>query len=115
MFPDKKIIVVFQPHLYSRTKLLMKDFEKSFGDSDLLLLAPIYAAREKEDKSVSSEILSENIKNAKSISFKNFSDIEEYLSKNLKKGDILITMGAGDIYKVGDKILESGREFFQNV
>ncbi len=115
MFSDKKIIAVFQPHLYSRTKLLMNDFEESFNDADLLLLAPIYAAREKEDESVSSEILSRNIKNTKALSFSNFEDIEKYLYENLKKGDILITMGAGDIYKIGDIILEAKQDFFLNV
>ncbi len=104
-FGKKKIFIVFQPHLYSRTKLLLNDFATAFKGIDEVLVAPIYAAREKPDVSINSGILVKAIKNTKASSFNNFSDIENYLSKNLKKGSVLITIGAGDIYKIGENIL----------
>ncbi|MFA5934689.1 MAG: UDP-N-acetylmuramate--L-alanine ligase [Candidatus Paceibacterota bacterium] len=106
-FNNKKIIVVFQPHLFSRTKLLLNDFAKSFNDADEVLLAPIYPAREVFDPTISSEILSGKIKNKKVISFKSFEDIEKYIKENLKKGDVLITVGAGDVYKIGEGLVSS--------
>ena len=105
MFPDKKITVVFQPHLYSRTKILLNDFAVAFKDADKVLLAPIYAAREAFDPSISSEILAENIEGGKTTSFSDFEQIEKYLRENLEKGEILMTVGAGDIFKIGEKIL----------
>jgi len=111
-FGTKKIVVAFQPHLYSRTKLLINDFAHAFVDADEVLIAPIYAAREKFDPTVSSKILAEKINDlfgqasAKAIDFQSFEEIEGYLRKNLEKDDVLITMGAGDIYKIGEDILK---------
>lgn len=109
MFSNKKITVVFQPHLYSRTKLLLEDFAKSFGDADEVIIAPIYAAREKPDLSISSEILAEKIilKKDKALALKDFDEIKEHLAESLKKDDVLLTMGAGDIFKVGEALLLS--------
>ncbi len=106
-FPDKKIIVVFQPHLYSRTRLLLNDFAQAFNDADSVILAPIYAAREPFDESIKSEMLAEkiNLRGKKALSMSDFKEIEEYLDKNLKSGDLLITMGAGDIHKVGEALV----------
>jgi len=104
-FGKKKIIVAFQPHLYSRTKILLNDFAKAFKDADEVLIAPIYAAREKNDPTISSEILAKKIKNTKATAFQSFEDIEKYLSKNLKKGNVFMTIGAGDIYKIGENLL----------
>ena len=105
-FGKKKIIVVFQPHLYSRTKILLNDFAKAFKDADEVLITPIYAAREKFDSTITSEILAKKIKNTKVTTFKNFEDVEIYLYKNLKKGNVLMTIGAGDIYKIGENLLK---------
>ncbi|MFH0755533.1 MAG: UDP-N-acetylmuramate--L-alanine ligase [bacterium] len=104
-FGKKKIFVVFQPHLYSRTKILLNDFAKVFKDADEIVLAPIYAAREKFDSSISSEILVKKTKNTKAISLNNFDEIEKYLLKKLKKENVLITIGAGDVYKIGEKLV----------
>ncbi len=105
LFPQRRIIVAFQPHLYSRTKLLLDEFAASFSDADTVLLAPIYAAREPADPSISSDILAKKIPDTKALLFANFSALESYCAEHLKKGDVLITMGAGDIYKVGDTFL----------
>ncbi len=107
-FPKKKIWAVFQPHLYSRTKAFLNDFAKSFVDADEVVLSPIFAAREKFDKSISSEMLAKGIlKNKKKVQvFGQFSDIVDYLRKNTKKGDVVMTIGAGDIYRVGEEFLK---------
>ena len=105
-FGKKRIIVAFQPHLYSRTKLLLNDFAGAFGDADEVFIAPIYAAREKNDPTITSKMLAEKIKDTKAMSFDSFDEIENHLAKDLKKDDVLITMGAGDIYKVGENILK---------
>jgi UDP-N-acetylmuramate--alanine ligase len=105
MFPKQKITVVFQPHLFSRTKLLLNDFSKSFNDADKVILAPIYPAREPFDVTISSEILAGKI-GKKAESFKDFVGIEKHLIDSLSKNDILITMGAGDVYKIGEEIIK---------
>jgi UDP-N-acetylmuramate--alanine ligase len=108
IFKKNKITVVFQPHLYSRTKILLKKFPEAFKNADNVVLAPIYAAREINDESISSEILGQEIskKGIKVESFLSFEEIEKFLLKNLKKGDILITMGAGDVNKIGESIIK---------
>lgn len=103
------ITIIFQPHLFSRTKLLLNDFAKCFRDANNVLILPIYFAREKDDGSISSRILSDEInkKTNNSISFKDFDEAEKYLY-NIKfnEKDIIVTMGAGEAFKVGDKLLK---------
>ena len=107
LYPKNKIIVVFQPHLYSRTKFLLSDFGKSFSDADEIILADIYAAREPKDESINSKMLAEEItKNGgKAVYMKSFDKIANFLAENTKKGDVVITMGAGDIFKVGESMI----------
>lgn len=104
-----RIVVVYQPHLYSRTKTLLRDFSESFADADEVIVAPIYGARETPDPEISSEILAEAIRehNPNVHAGANFSDIENYLRDTITENDIVITMGAGDIYKVGEALTES--------
>lgn len=108
-FGDKKIWCVFQPHLYSRTKLLLSDFGKSFADADKVVLADIYAAREKPDESINSKMLAEEInKNGNKAEYiESFDKIAGFLFENTKKGDVIMTMGAGDIFKIGENLLEN--------
>ena len=108
-FGGKKIWCVFQPHLYSRTKLLFADFGKSFSGADEIILADIYAARESKDKSINSKMLAEEItKNGgKTRYMKSFDKITGFLTENIKKGDVVITMGAGDVYKIGEDLLKN--------
>ena len=107
-FGGKKIWCVFQPHLYSRTKLLFDDFGKSFGDADEIILADIYAAREPKDEGINSKMLAEEIiKNGgKARYMESFDKITGFLVENSKKGDVVITTGAGDIYKIGENLLK---------
>ncbi len=106
-----KIIVIFQPHLFSRTKLLLQDFAKSFGDADEVVLLPIYYAREVDDGSISSEILSNEINKNSSNSkyFNDFESVNKYMEiklPSLNDKYIVVTMGAGEAFKVGDYLLK---------
>jgi UDP-N-acetylmuramate--alanine ligase len=106
-----KITVIFQPHLFSRTKLLLNDFAKSFKDADEVFIPPIYFAREVDDGTISSEILAKEInKNTNNAeSFSSFEELEKNLvARLLKMGDknIIVTMGAGEASKIGDLLLE---------
>lgn len=104
-FPGKRILVAFHPHLYSRTRALMEDFATAFADADDVVIAPIFAAREAFDPSVTSDILAGKVRaTGKSAQALDFPQIEQYLQNTGKEGDVIITMGAGDIYKVGEAI-----------
>lgn len=104
-----RIWCVFQPHTYTRTKFLMDEFAVAFTDADMVIIADIYAAREVDNGEVNSEMLVQkiNLHDTKAIYIKDFNAIVEYLEKNAGPGDMIITMGAGDIYKVGELFLES--------
>ena len=106
-FPDKKIIVAFHPHLYSRTRDLFDDFAAALATADEVILAPIYAAREVDDGTVSSDLLAEAIKktNPHVVSLPDFETISSKLQA--VHSGLIITMGAGDIYKVADAIVKS--------
>lgn len=103
----KKITVLFQPHLFSRTKALFGDFSKSFKGADRVLLLPIYFAREAQDESISSALLSEAIteNGEQALAFADFGEAESYVSGlNLGPNDVFVTMGAGEAYKVADQV-----------
>jgi UDP-N-acetylmuramate--alanine ligase len=106
---QNNITVVFQPHLYSRTKALFDDFAKSFKGADRILLLPIYFAREDKDESISSEKLAEAIVKAgdDAQAFPDFESAQNYV-KTLKLGpkDVFVTMGAGEAYIIADKVFE---------
>jgi UDP-N-acetylmuramate--alanine ligase len=101
-----KIIVAFHPHLYSRTRDLLDEFSVAFGNADRVLLAPIYSARETDDGTISSEILAERIRatGTDAVALDSFSAIENILQE-AAEGDTIMTMGAGDIYKVADALV----------
>lgn len=106
---------LFQPHTYTRTMALMDDFATAFESADKIVLAEIYAAREKNIHKVSSKTLMSRIKEADPTKdvyfFKDFDEIANFVYNNAEDGDLVITMGAGDIYKVGEMILEKDRKF----
>jgi UDP-N-acetylmuramate--alanine ligase len=107
-YPHHKIYCVFQPHTYTRTLSLFEDFSNAFSGVDNLILADIYAARETDTGVVSSTMLGDRIrqKNVNCINFHSFDEIVHYLKNNLKDGDLLLTMGAGDVYKIGEMYLK---------
>ncbi len=100
--------VAFQPHTYSRTKAHLKDFAKALSVSDHVLLADIYAAREKDDGSVSSKDLENELKNlgCDAVYLGSFEEIKKYFEKFSKNNDMLITMGAGNIDSLGMELLK---------
>ena len=101
-----KIVVAFHPHLYSRTRDLLDEFATAFKDADRVLIAPIYAAREVDDDSISSEILAERIRaTGTEATALDFDAIEKELSE-VEEGNTIMTKGAGDIYKVADALEE---------
>ncbi len=112
-FGDKKrIVTIFQPHLYSRTRSLLKDFGRSFSNTDELILLPIYAAREKEDLDISSDLLADEI--VKNIGTENGHLKKATVVKNKEEAvslvqaslhpDVIITMGAGDVTTISDTL-----------
>lgn len=106
-FPHNKIWCVFQPHTYSRTRTLWKEFTEAFDDADELILTHIYAAREKPDGVTKAENLAEDIKK-RGVSARyidEFSDISDFLKENVKEGDIVFTMGAGDVVNINKIII----------
>ena len=101
-----KLYVAFHPHLYSRTRDLLDEFAVAFIDADRVLIAPIYAARETDDGSISSEILAKRIRatGTDAVAFGSFDTIEEALAE-AGPDDTIVTMGAGDIFKVADALV----------
>ncbi|MBW1666531.1 MAG: UDP-N-acetylmuramate--L-alanine ligase [Deltaproteobacteria bacterium] len=108
-WPERRLVVVFQPHRYSRTKLLFDRFVISFNDADSLILAPIYPAGERPIEGVSSEGLFQGIKehgHKDVVLCSTPQEILAHLSQKITKGDVVITLGAGDIYHIGESLLE---------
>lgn len=108
-YPHKDVFVIFQPHTYTRTITLFDDFVNCFKGTKNLILADIYAAREKDTGIVSSAKLGDAIRET-GIDAKNFHSFEEivdYLEKNAKEEDLILTVGAGDVYKIGEMFLEN--------
>lgn len=106
---DRRVITVFQPHLYSRTRDFYEDFGRSFFHSDVLIVAPIYPAREKPIVGVTGKLVADVAVQSghKNVVFvKNNSEIVNTIQDVVKPDDIVITMGAGNIYKFGEQLLE---------
>jgi UDP-N-acetylmuramate--alanine ligase len=108
-YPDKKIWAVFQPHQYSRTRLLFDDFSESFKGIHKVIIPDIYEARDTEDdkKAVTAEKLAEAIDSfsKNGIYIGDFEEATDYLSKNVESGDLIITIGAGPVYRVAEGFL----------
>ena len=98
----KRNILVFQPHTYSRTAALFDDFIKQLRRPNVLLLAEIFAAREKNTIGISSAALAEKVEGA--LFFPTFTELETALRRIAQPGDIILTVGAGDVYKIGENL-----------
>ena len=108
-WPDRRVVVVFQPHRYTRTQALFDDFTRAFYQSDLLVVLPIYAAGEKKIKGVEGHTLFEGIRShghREVVYMQDFETAVSHLKKVLTQNDILLTLGAGDVWKVGEMILK---------
>ncbi|MBP9711954.1 MAG: UDP-N-acetylmuramate--L-alanine ligase [Candidatus Pacebacteria bacterium] len=106
---QKNIVVLFQPHLYSRTRALFKEFSQAFTGADRVYLLPIYFARETQDDTISSEILAEaiDLNGVTAYAFPDFESAAEVIKAlNLGKNDVFVTMGAGEAYKVADQVFD---------
>jgi len=107
-WPDRRIVAVFQPHLYSRTQDLYKEFGLSFSDAEVLVITDVYPSREKPIEGVTGKLISDT---AEQYGHKNViyvedkADVTNTLKEISKSGDIIITMGAGDIYKYGEEFV----------
>jgi UDP-N-acetylmuramate--alanine ligase len=101
-FPDKKITLIFHPQLYSRTKQLKDDFITELSKADDVVLAPIFPAREPFDETINSAMLAEGIlkNDTKVIALETFGEIATYVKENTDGNSVVVTMGAGDIYKI---------------
>ena len=99
-----KIILIFQPHTYSRTKALMPKFRKALALADAVILCDIYAARELEDKEVNSRLLASQIDGA--IYASSFADAAKAAKEMAVPNSLILTMGAGDVYKIAELLLE---------
>jgi len=104
-----KLYCIFQPHTYTRTRNHLQDFAQAFEDADHIMLLPIYAAREKFDPTISSLDLEKGIKNfgGDVVHLNDFETAKKYLQQKLCPGDMLITMGAGDVHFVGELLLST--------
>jgi UDP-N-acetylmuramate--alanine ligase len=105
-WPENRLVVIFQPHRYTRTRALYERFVISFNQADLLIIAPIYSAGERPIEGVDSNWLYRGIKGHghKDVYLgSNQDDILAILSSAVRKGDTVVTLGAGDIYRVGDE------------
>ena len=107
LYPAQTLVVAFQPHLYSRTKDHMSDFASAFSQADKVLLAPIYAAREKDDGTISSHTLKDMMTElGRDVqSFDTLEMLKAYAEESLQKGTVFMTMGAGNIYETGEELL----------
>lgn len=106
-YPHKTLWCVFQPHTYSRTRMLLDDFADALSFADKIVLTDIYAAREMNPGDISSKDLQKKLSDlGKEVYyFKTFKEIEDFLLKNCTHGDMLITMGAGDVVLIGESLL----------
>lgn len=109
----ERVVAVFQPHRYSRTSFLYKEFGECFSDADLILINEIYAAGEAPIEGVSAKLIveaAENYEGRPVNYFKTLDEIVEFLSDNAKPGDLILTLGAGNIWTAGVKLVERLKE-----
>jgi UDP-N-acetylmuramate--alanine ligase len=109
---ERRVVVVFQPHRYTRTQHLLDEFFTAFNQADKLILMDIYAAGEAPIPGVSGQVLYEGIKKHghKDVTFiPDKGAVADYAAGVLKKGDLMITLGAGDVWKIGEQVLEKLR------
>jgi UDP-N-acetylmuramate--alanine ligase len=102
-YPEKRLVVIFQPHRYSRTRDLFNDFVSCLSKVDVLILLNIYAANEPSINTISSSTLADSIRRRSSIDpivVKDISEIVEILPNVVTKGDVILTLGAGDVNKI---------------
>jgi UDP-N-acetylmuramate--alanine ligase len=106
---DRRIVAVFQPHLYSRTQQMHQEFGLSFFDAEVLVVTDVYPSREKPIEGVSGKLIADTAKTYghRGVHYiKDKNELPSRLKEIVKPGDIVITMGAGDIYRYGEEFVE---------
>jgi len=108
IWPGRRIVVAFQPHRYTRINALFDDFARAFYQSDILVVLPIYSAGEERMEGIDGHGICEAIRahGHREVVFSEGAEVILYLQKKLKKGDILLTLGAGNVWKVGEEVLK---------
>lgn len=107
-YPHKHLWCVFQPHTYSRTRALLKEFAAALSNAENIVLADIYAAREQDPGDISSKTLQDELAKLgkKAYYFPSFEEIEKFLQEKCIDGDLLITMGAGNVVTIGESLVQ---------
>ncbi|MCL5958050.1 MAG: UDP-N-acetylmuramate--L-alanine ligase, partial [Chloroflexi bacterium] len=106
-FPGRPIWCAFQPHTYSRTKALLHDFAQAFGDADHIAIIDVYAARETQGQGIGSADLARAIVHPDVCYVGGLHQAKEHLLRRLQCGDVLMTVGAGNVWTVGDEVLQA--------
>ncbi len=113
-YEPKRIFCIFQPHQYSRTRFLLNDFSESFSLADVTIVPEIYFVRDSQaaKKEINSQMLVDKIQSngTQALFIDGFDQICDYLKDNVTAGDLVVTMGAGDIWKVADEFIQRLRE-----
>jgi len=104
-YPDREIWAVFQPHTYSRTLALLEQFAASFDEAHHVIVSDIYAARERDDLGVKARDIVDIMQHPDARYIASLEEIADFLLANLRPGTVLVTLGAGDGYKVGERVL----------
>ncbi len=115
---DRRIVAVFQPHLYSRTQDLFKEFGSSFFDAEVCVITDVYPSREEPIEGVSGKLIADAAReygHRKVHYVENKTELPGRLKDIVKAGDIVITMGAGDIYKFGEQFVETLEAGLENM
>jgi UDP-N-acetylmuramate--alanine ligase len=103
-FSDRRLVVLFQPHRYSRTQACWKEFTTCFRSADQLFVLDVYPAGEAALPGITGKKLADEIENKSCVYIESKDKAKEEIVKNLKNGDIFLTLGAGDVYKLGEEI-----------
>jgi UDP-N-acetylmuramate--alanine ligase len=108
-YSPRRLMCVFQPHQHSRTRFLLKDFSRSFSSADMVLLPDIYFVRDsvREKDYISSQDLAAQIRlqGGQAVYLKSFAEIAQHLKSTLTEGDLVVTMGAGNVWEIADDVV----------
>jgi UDP-N-acetylmuramate--alanine ligase len=109
-FPDRRVWAVFQPHTYSRIRAFLDEFSGAFSDADRVIVTDVYAAREQDDRTISGAMLAGRIVGPEAQYLGAVESAAQYLLDQVAAGDVVITLGAGDGYMIGEKLLDGLRQ-----
>lgn len=106
LYGEKKIIAVFHPHTFTRTKALLDDFAQSFKDADEVIILDIYGSAREEQGGVHSKDLIDKIKDREVRYIPTLDEVEKYLREHVERNDVVLLMGAGDVFRVGERLVK---------